>query len=456
MSIKLRRTKKSRYLYVEGRDWEGVEYRLSTGQTEEGPALLRARQIQLERSVPRTKPYSLLKAFSALQDYKKVGKKSDAELEIVTTKSERVMEYFGPERDSNTLTHAELIGYVERRRLCEIGTTIDGETKFVSDSTIRKELDKLFEALRLAKTDGKFVGDVDKLARSRRVLVRSRPRTRTLTEDEFVLLYWELPRNRQDYLFSWVMLGARYGELERIVPASIDHDNRRVWIVGHKGDPEWRERWVPIGEEMYRLLCRRADRVKAGEPLFPAWENSNANTMLKRYCALLEIAPLSINDLRRTFITWHGMYGTSEADMKKLVGHSPASKMVERAYRQLPADAGRPAIERLRFGLTPNDAIDVGDGVNVVPIRPHVATQTVEQLADVKQRRDHREKLLDWQSLSREALAKLVWAKPADIIAHDYGISGTAVAARCKRLGIDKPGNGYWQKLEARVGKKTW
>lgn len=49
-----------------------------------------------------------------------------------------------------------------------------------------------------------------------------------------------------------------------------------------------------------------------------------------------------------------------------------------------------------------------------------------------------------------EELAKLVWEMPTTHIAAIYGVSDKAVAKRCKKYGIKKPGRGYWAKQYAR------
>ncbi len=46
----------------------------------------------------------------------------------------------------------------------------------------------------------------------------------------------------------------------------------------------------------------------------------------------------------------------------------------------------------------------------------------------------------------KEELEKLVWELPATHIAKFYGVSDRAVIKRCKKLGIKKPGPGYWMK----------
>lgn len=51
--------------------------------------------------------------------------------------------------------------------------------------------------------------------------------------------------------------------------------------------------------------------------------------------------------------------------------------------------------------------------------------------------------------LSREDLYELVWSKPMQELAKEFGISDVALAKRCRRLRIPVPGRGYWSRVEA-------
>lgn len=49
-------------------------------------------------------------------------------------------------------------------------------------------------------------------------------------------------------------------------------------------------------------------------------------------------------------------------------------------------------------------------------------------------------------------LRNMVWSIPTTEVAKVYGVSDSAVSKRCKKLGIEKPGRGYWSKREVRHG----
>jgi hypothetical protein len=56
------------------------------------------------------------------------------------------------------------------------------------------------------------------------------------------------------------------------------------------------------------------------------------------------------------------------------------------------------------------------------------------------------------REFTREELYKLIWEKPATILAKEFGISDVGLAKICKRLGIPRPQRGYWRLVE--VGRK--
>lgn len=53
----------------------------------------------------------------------------------------------------------------------------------------------------------------------------------------------------------------------------------------------------------------------------------------------------------------------------------------------------------------------------------------------------------------KEELKRLVWEKPTSAVAKDFNVSDKAIEKLCKKLGVDKPPRGYWNKVSA--GKIT-
>jgi len=50
---------------------------------------------------------------------------------------------------------------------------------------------------------------------------------------------------------------------------------------------------------------------------------------------------------------------------------------------------------------------------------------------------------------SKERLQWLVWSMPTEDVGAKLGVSGKAVEKWCKKLGVNKPGRGYWAKVHA-------
>lgn len=47
---------------------------------------------------------------------------------------------------------------------------------------------------------------------------------------------------------------------------------------------------------------------------------------------------------------------------------------------------------------------------------------------------------------SRDLLAKMIWENPTTKVAKEFGVSDKAITKWCRKLGIEKPGPGYWMK----------
>lgn len=337
--MQLRKFARSRYWYVVGRDATGKRYAVSTKQTDKTAAARAARSIELARVVPGLPRYTLSSALVALAKYKRRKRVSAAELEIVKTKGGRLLEHFGPGLDVHKLVPKLIDGYVDARRQDEVRP---GKT--ISDQTIGMELRCLLEALRVAKREGHYGGNPDALRPT--VLATYKPRKRWLTHEQFAALVSELRKrspHRVDYVLVWCHTGIRYSELHRLTAAELDRKGRRLFVPGKKGSVEHRERWVPLSDAAFEMLTRRARKAKGG-PLFELWLKPNVRLTLARACRRAGIEPVTPNDLRRTYVSWHLHAGTSEHEVQKYAGHSPRSTLVRTVYGQLAPDAGRKAV----------------------------------------------------------------------------------------------------------------
>lgn len=341
--MQLRKFARSPYWFVVGRDSNGKRYARSTKQTDKAAAARAGRAIELESAVPRLPKYAISEALVSLAQHKARRRVSDAEQEIVRTKGGHLIAHFGPGRDIGTLEPVDIDGYVDARRRAEVRPG-----KPISDSTIRMELRCLYEALRNAKRAGRYAGDVERLRST--VLAPYKPRERWLTHEQFLALLDQLGKlrrgsaNRADYLLAWCHTGVRKSELLRVLPEHLDREGRRLFVDGRKGAREHRRRWVPLSDAAFEVFARRADLAGPGEPLFAPWPNSNIRRVLTNACAKIGIDPVTPNDLRRSYISWHLHAGTSELEAQRYAGHSPRSTLVRTVYGQLRPDAGQRAV----------------------------------------------------------------------------------------------------------------
>jgi integrase len=341
--MQLRKFGRSPYWFVVARDSNGKRYVRSTKQTSRDAAARAGRAIELEGAVPRLPRHPLSEALVALAQHKARRRVSAAETEIVRTKGGHLIAHFGPGRDIGTLEPTDIDGYVDARRRAEVRPG-----KNISDSTIRMELRCLYEALRNAKRAGRYSGDVDRLRST--ALAAYKPRERWLPHGHFLALLEQLGKlrkgsaNRADYVLAWCHTGVRKSELLRVLPEHLDRQGRRLFVDGRKGSREHRRRWVPLSDAAFAVLERRADATPVGQPLFAPWPNSNIRRVLANACAKIGIEPVTPNDLRRSYISWHLHAGTSELEAQRYAGHSPRSTLVRTVYGQLKPDAGQAAV----------------------------------------------------------------------------------------------------------------
>ena len=59
------------------------------------------------------------------------------------------------------------------------------------------------------------------------------------------------------------------------------------------------------------------------------------------------------------------------------------------------------------------------------------------------------EKPHKYEHPNKETLEKLIWTKPTLEVAKEFGVSDKAVEKLCKKLEVEKPPRGYWNKVKA-------
>jgi integrase len=306
--------------YCWGYDASGARWRESTKQHDRQAAAIVAREIARRRAHASTEApaVGLRDALVMVGEADARAGRSAAVAEILSLKGRHLVAFFGPAWNIREASRTELERYADHRRAS------------VSRHTVAKELWTLRRACRVsgvAWTDA-LMPDLGRVYT---------PRDRWLTWGEYLALRSKLASDRADYLDAYVYLGTRRSELHGLEARDVERE--RVLIRGTK--TERAHRWVPIAEPLRPVLERRA---REGGKLFPFWGNDRRDIAVA--CKAEKIAPVTPNDLRRTFASWLANASVSPLVTARLMGHT-STRMVERVYARLGVEIQADAIARL-------------------------------------------------------------------------------------------------------------
>ena len=355
-------------------------------------------------------PSSLAAILVALVQWQKHNKNRPDTIDYTQKKAAWLLDFFDPAKDADSFSPADIERYAKKRR----GDVVHGgfapkpirnlqqklkdardelakgksmrraaravsiplhrlrleleprPTRLISDATIKKEVDVLIQALRLAKKNGGYHGDHKVLRFEARELPD--PRERALTQPEYAKLNLAIRQDRRIWLRIFLRTGCRYGELHRITAADIDHEHIRVRLHAYKGRKNRKQlpRFVPLAKDAYEALSGLAEETPTG-PLFPHLAGcplinpkkrkpnreptctcqSDFHRILRIACKHAGIVTVTPNDLRRTYASWMARAGVPEHILKKFMGHSGTSQMLIQVYLQLQADEGQDAVARM-------------------------------------------------------------------------------------------------------------
>ncbi len=191
-------------------------------------------------------------------------------------------------------------------------------------TTQAKEIATLRGALRMAARRGEFPHALETVM-PYRFTPEYVPLTRALTLEQVRLLLGALEPHRAAVV-AFIVTTAADWQSVALAEAS-DVKDRRVLVRGSKNRRRWRT--VPILEPF-------KDLTPLVTPPFEPW--SNARRDLKVACERAKVPRVTPRDLRRS----HGMIlralGVEPHLIAGMLGHAD-SRMVERVYGRLPADA---------------------------------------------------------------------------------------------------------------------
>lgn len=362
-------------LYKRGKVWWargsllGKKFRESTEKTDRGAADLVRRRWEREFADPTHHASHEATVASAsdrfLKDLKKTAK-SDATWKFYETKVRHVVKHIGPIRLVH-LNRDDVSRYIETR-----------EAEGAHPHSIHRELTALRRTLKTAGAYGQFGKDVKNIIPS--YSAQYEPRTRWMPPDEVERLLAELEEPRAAHVAFVIATSSRRKEARSAQVEDISRDAIR--LRGTKTARSLRE--VPR-LDIFRSLLRRVDawaKARGSGPLFEPWGNvrrdliaacARASTCAKcrsterteagpkyimrptegcRACEAMAMAPVSLNDLRRTTATWLVRAGVPFELAAKVMGHA-STAMLYKVYGQMDATslkAGIDAVTKSRRG----------------------------------------------------------------------------------------------------------
>jgi integrase len=131
--------------------------------------------------------------------------------------------------------------------------------------------------------------------------------------------------------------GARHGEGKRARPRQdIDLVAGEVAIDGTKTAGS--KRTVPVTPISKPFLELALAGLPKGQGQYRRWQNLRRDVLVA--CKRAGVPDVALNDLRRSFATWHLEAGVSNVLVAKYLGHT-TTEMVDRIY-------GRPSVESLK------------------------------------------------------------------------------------------------------------
>lgn len=257
----------------------------------------------------------------------------------------------------------------------------------------------------------------------------------------------ELSRTAADFGRFLILLALRVTQGAGLRWAHVDLVNDVISMPASSSKDD-DELIRPISPPLHQLLLhrlalhRRKFEALEQEPptddwVFPSWGKTGHITHCRgAFDATKDRAGLhySHQDLRRTLVDLAELFRANPDISRAILSHHGG--VHEKHYFNNP-ELLRPVLNQIAEMLESEDESEEPCPQGVVVSAPALVVDD-----KTTQRRA-------WSQLSPDQLNELVWEMPTTHVAKQFGISGTAVAKRCKLWGIATPGRGYWQKLDA-------
>ncbi len=228
-------------------------------------------------------------------------------------------------------THTMPLSRVDARL---VNAYIDARQKHASNFTIKKELGHLRQVLVLARHQNRFHLGLEQVFPP---FFRGghKPRKRCPSFEELRSLMTHLTSQRAAHVAFIASTGARLGESFRALRQDVDLKTGLVFLRGTK--TEGSKAHVPITPLVQPLLEWALAHAPGKRQLFWPWGKLHRD--MAAACKRAGIEPVTPNDLRRAFLTWHRQAGISIELLTELSRHT-TTKLIETTYGRLqPKDA---------------------------------------------------------------------------------------------------------------------
>lgn len=255
--------------------------------------------------------------------------------------------------------------------------------KFV---TVKKRL----VTLKMALTEGVKRGALDAVCPWPQTPSDATPRERYLTVDDYRRLRAVLPERWRLWVDLGVYTGQHTSDLDTMTWGMVDlgggpgnePGRGQAFHLRRNTKNKARPAWVVMPAELrHNLTVARRTIAPSPHPdgcIVGRWHNARA--LLRRACIRLGIPRVSPIDFRRTCATWWVERGGPKEALRKYLGHSGNSAMVERHYSQITPEMLEGGVEAL------NRAAGWAGGGPAAPLPPKVLPAVVIDINPRKRR----------------------------------------------------------------------
>ena len=317
----------------------GKKERKSTGFTKKSDAELCIQQWNTALACPPNAATQAAMLEDAVTTFlESLDGRPDATVSFYEGKCGHLARILGTELMLSELNRPLLEAYIKERTSTHICKSHEGGLnpdapcrtpicrQAVALTTVKKEMVALRQVLTVAGLPTMTIDQIVPKVKAPYV-----PKTRWLTYEEAAKLEARIRERFGDaqaaYFCGFLGFGGRKSEMRRARRAHLGEG--LLHIDGSKTKSATRD--IPITFVMQPWVNKALADAPGRDTLFATWTNLNRD--LRLCCQDVGIEPVSPNDLRRTFASWHRHAGMSDEYIALLMGHTSAV-MVERVYAQ--------------------------------------------------------------------------------------------------------------------------